>query len=842
MRALLSDVQATNGRDKGGGASEVPMKARAPHPITPPPVRGSDSPPDARALFERAPVPLWIEDYSPVTRHLTRLRQQGVENIRSWMDTESGAFDEMAAMLRVVDCNEAAVRMFGAQSREELLLRIEETYLPETHLALREKLIALFEGRSEARIEVPYRRLDGTRMQLLVGLSLPKPGEPLDMVVVSTVDITARVRAEGQLEISEQRLELALWAADLAIWDWDIPSARSFLSPRGSQILGYEPGEIESTIAAWKSLVHPDDLARVNAALEAHLYGCTPYYQCEHRLQTKSGGWRWVLNSGRVHERADDGSPIRASGIYVDITSQKRAAETVQRGERRFREMIQHAPIGMVLFDHEGAIEQVNPALCRMLGYMEREFSELTLRDLTHREDWDAGIAAINRAISDPDAVQVSERRLIRKQGEELWARLTLFGIDLEGEEQRGILAHVEDITGLRLAEEERLALRRKQEKSQRLESLGVLAGGIAHDFNNLLVGILGNAQLAQMKLAEDHAALANVRYIETAANQAADLTSQMLAYSGGGRFVLEPIDIGELIRNMQELLEVPTKQVRGFDLGLADRLPRFEADKTQVRQLLLALVTNAAEAIDDAGGRVSITTGCGVADRTYLGDTYIDDDLPAGHYVWIEVIDDGPGMEEETRSRMFEPFFTTKRPGRGLGLAAVLGIVRSHRGAIRVDSTPGRGTRVRVLFPAVKERERSEAEAGQPEEGPAAPPTVLVVDDEPAVRSVARESLESAGYRVLVAEEGGKALRMYDDERSNIDVVLLDLVMPGLSGLQVLGRLRQLNPEVRVVLMSGHNREPAMAHEGDRPAAFLRKPYTPADLVEMIAAELEEE
>jgi PAS domain S-box-containing protein len=817
------------------------MKARAPLPFTPPPVRASDSVNDARALFERAPVPLWIEDYSPVTRHLTRLRQQGVENIRTWLDTEPGAFDELAAMLRIVDCNSAAVRLFGAHSREELLLRIHETYLPETHLALREKLIALFEGRTEARIEVPYRRLDGNRIQLLVGLSLPQPGEPLDMVVVSTVDITARVRAEGALEISEQRLELALWAADLAIWDWDIPSAQSFLSARGFEMLGYEQGEIQSTIAAWKSLVHPEDLARVNAALEAHLYGCTPFYQCEHRLLTKSGGWCWVLNSGRVHERAEDGSPVRASGIYLDITAQKRTAATVERGQRRFREMIQHAPIGMVLFDHEGSIQQVNPALCEMLGYMEREFEALTLRDVTHRDDWDAGIVAINRAVSDPNTVQVSQRRLIRKPGEELWTRMTLFGIDLEGEEQRGILAHVEDITGLRVAEEERLALRRKREKSQRLESLGVLAGGIAHDFNNLLVGILGNAQLAQNKLSSEHAALANVRYIESAANQAADLTSQMLAYSGGGRFVLEPIDIGELIRNMHELLEVPTKQLRGFDLRLADRLPHFEADKSQIRQLLLALVTNAAEAIGDEGGRVSITTGSGVADRAYLGSTYIDDDLPAGHYVWLEVIDDGPGVDGDTRARMFEPFFTTKRPGRGLGLAAVLGIVRSHRGAVRVDSKPGHGTRVRVLFPAVKDREARQSEAGRPEEGPAAPRTVLVVDDEPGVRGVARESLELAGYRVLVAEEGGKALRMYDDADQDIDIVLLDLVMPGLSGLQVLGRLRQLDPEVRVVLMSGHNREPAMAHEGERPAAFLRKPYTPQDLTAIIAAQLEE-
>jgi signal transduction histidine kinase len=398
-----------------------------------------------------------------------------------------------------------------------------------------------------------------------------------------------------------------------------------------------------------------------------------------------------------------------------------------------------------------------------------------------------------------------------------------------------------DEIVERELAEEERRRVQVKLLHAQKLESLGVLAGGIAHDFNNLLVGILGNAGLALQDLPPDSPARETLRDIEAAALRAADLTYQLLAYAGKGQVVVEAIQLSHLVEEMGNLLATAvTKNAK-----LAYRFTRsrrvIQGDATQLRQIVMNLVTNASEAIGTSAGTITISTGVVQADRAYLADAHLGPGLPEGEYAYLEVLDSGHGMHVSTVARIFDPFFSTKFAGRGLGLAAVLGIVRTHRGAIKVQSAPGQGTTIRVLFPV-----SGAAPAPRPAESVSDPNvqlatrTVLVVDDEEQVRTVARRILSAKGFTVLLAGGGIEALTMVREARGAIDCVLLDLTMPDLPGADVLGELRRIRPDIKVIVSSGYSQESAAPQfAGSGPAAFIQKPYRPADLVNMVKAVL---
>ena len=366
-----------------------------------------------------------------------------------------------------------------------------------------------------------------------------------------------------------------------------------------------------------------------------------------------------------------------------------------------------------------------------------------------------------------------------------------------------GASAIARDITDRRRAEEQQRRLEEQLQQGQKLESLGVLAGGIAHDFNNLLVGILGNAELVLDGMPTDARERESIERIRRSANRAADLTKQMLAYSGKGRFVVEPLDLSARVREMSELLNTSMSKSVRLHKELAEDLPRIEADAAQMSQVIMNLITNASEAIGDGGGTVSLRTGVMEVDAGYLAGARVGADAPGGQYVYIEVCDSGCGMDEETAARIFEPFFTTKFTGRGLGLAAVLGIVRGHHGAIKVESSPGQGTAIRVMFPVTGRTVRAHASSPRTSPTPNGAGTVLVVDDEEEVRSVARDILERDGFRVLLAEDGRVAQTVFREHAADIDVVLLDLTMPHAGGEATLDEIRRVRNDAAVVVSS---------------------------------------
>lgn len=398
------------------------------------------------------------------------------------------------------------------------------------------------------------------------------------------------------------------------------------------------------------------------------------------------------------------------------------------------------------------------------------------------------------------------------------------------------LLGISEDITERKLEQERQKAFERKLQETQKLESLGVLAGGIAHDFNNLLVSILGNIGLVLVDLEQDSPVREPVEQIKVAAQRAADLTRQMLAYSGKGRFVMQRINLNSVITEITQLLHVSISKNAQLKFNLMQNLPPIEGDVTQVRQVLMNLIVNASDAIGERQGTISLTTGTLDADHDYLSGSFMAPELPEGLYAFVEVADDGVGMDRETQAKIFDPFFTTKFTGRGLGLAAVLGIVRGHGGAIKVYSESGQGSVFRVLFP-VKDLSHESEKASSDKLQAKGNGTVLVIDDEEVVRNVTKRMLARLGYTPLLADDGPSGVETYRANKDDIVCVLLDMTMPRMSGEETLNHLKRINPQVRVLLMSGYSEQEAgNRFNGKGVNAFMQKPYTPQDLQEKLS------
>jgi two-component system cell cycle sensor histidine kinase/response regulator CckA len=362
--------------------------------------------------------------------------------------------------------------------------------------------------------------------------------------------------------------------------------------------------------------------------------------------------------------------------------------------------------------------------------------------------------------------------------------------------------------------------------ETQKLESLGVLAGGIAHDFNNIVMTILGNADLAERGLSPDSPARENLHEITQSAKRAANLCQQLLAYSGKGRFEKRTLDLNAVITEMEQMLKLSISKKAAIRFTLSPSIPLLEADLSQIQQVVMNLVINASEAITTANGVITVSTGSQQCDHAYLREMWSGEPLPEGLYDFIEVADNGCGMDDTVRARIFEPFFTTKVKGRGLGLAAVMGLVRGHRGAIKVYSEPGRGTTFKLLFPAaaVPDYSGQRAEEGGKWRGSG---TVLLVDDDESVRKVGRRMLEALGFSVLLANDGREAVEVFRARQRDISCIILDLTMPVMDGGDAFRELQGINPGVVVLLSSGYNEQETMEQfEGSGLAGFIQKPY----------------
>ena len=527
---------------------------------------------------------------------------------------------------------------------------------------------------------------------------------------------------------------------------------------------------------------------------------------------------------------------------YNSITRRKKADKTLGKREKLLGKILEILPVGLWIADKNGKLNYGNSAGIRIWGTGNKAGTEdyglfrakrLPSGEEIRTDDW-ALYHTINEGVTIRD-------ELLEIEGFDGVKRIILNHtapvLDDEGNIDGAIVVN-QDITDVKKMEEDRVIFERQIQQTQKLESLGVLAGGIAHDFNNILMAVLGHSELALDELSSMSPARRSIKEIETAARRAAELCRQMLAYSGKASFFLERVDLREMIEEMVHLLKTSISKKAILNLDLEKGLPQIMADPAQIRQIVMNLIINASDAIGQRSGVITISLGAVKCDVDYLSRTDLFKELAPGYYVYFEVADTGCGMGKETLEHIFEPFFTTKFAGRGLGLAAVLGIVRAHKGAIKVYSEKDRGTTFKVLFPALESSSMNDnSDPGKDIAGWKGSGTVLIADDEESLRALGSSMLEHLGFKVIAAADGKEAVDLYASYPEKIDLVILDLTMPHMDGSQAFSELKRINPEVSVIIASGYNKDDVGARfAGKNLAGVLQKPYSMSKLKELLS------
>ena len=506
-----------------------------------------------------------------------------------------------------------------------------------------------------------------------------------------------------------------------------------------------------------------------------------------------------------------------------------RQRSALRETEERLRMVIASAPMLMIAVDAEARILFSDGLELARIGVRAGENVGKSFID-THPQALQIH-ANIRRALAGESFSSVHEFR-----GQIFETRMRPM-IDDSGK-IAGAIGVATNVTQRVEAEAEREKLQAQMLQAQKLESLGVLAGGIAHDFNNLLTGILGNASVALLELDSSAPAREAIQDVLNAARRAAALARQLLTYSGKGHREVGAVDLPTQVREIAKLVEASVSKKVVLSVDVAEDVPAIDADTTQLQQIVMNLVLNAAESIGDGCGTVRVSTGVEDLDGHAAPDLLSADPIAPGRYVYVDVSDDGSGMDEATKVKIFDPFFTTKATGRGLGLAAVVGIMRAHAGAIRITSQLGAGSAFRAYFPASKRRASiaPDVEADMFHGSG----VVLVIDDEPHVRTVARRMLEWFGFEVIEASGGRDGIEKYRERSADIALVLLDMMMPELDGEDVFRELRAIRPDARVLLSSGYTEEEARERfRSEGLAGVVEKPYTTAQLAARIAKAL---
>ncbi|MFH0783059.1 MAG: CHASE domain-containing protein [Pseudomonadota bacterium] len=522
------------------------------------------------------------------------------------------------------------------------------------------------------------------------------------------------------------------------------------------------------------------------------------------------------------------------AGFTIDITERKQAELALRYAISLTDATLESTADGILIINRDGKIARWNQKFVD-LWHIPQHLLDTTVTDpvlphvaaqLQRPEEFLAKVMKLNDhpEESSVDTLHLADGRVFERYsqpqrvGEEIFGRFWSF----------------RDITARIHAEAEQQHMEKQLLHAQKLESLGVLAGGIAHDFNNILTAIIGNADLALMHINKESPATENLHRIEKAAFRAADLAKQMLAYSGKGKFVVESINLNLLLEEMLHMLEVSISKKAQLRLNLHQPLPLVEADATQLRQIIMNLVINASEAIGDKNGVIAISSGCLQCDSSSLQDVWLHEDITSGFYVSLEITDTGCGMDKDTQARIFDPFFTTKFTGRGLGMAAVLGIIKGHKGAIKIYSEPDRGSTFRILLPATGKPAHS-LDPHDLIDTWHGSGTVLLVDDEDTVLDIGSEMLRELGFTPITASDGQVAIDIFNT-RDDIRFVILDLTMPRMDGEQCFRELRQLQPDMKIMMSSGYSEhEVSMKFVGKGLTGFVQKPYTLSTLKEAI-------
>ncbi len=727
---------------------------------------------------------------------------------------------------RFVFCNATYAEMTGFSVEEVLSLSLSEleTKLnPDDRAFLKKRRQDRAAGKPVSpRFEFRGIKKDGTEIWMEAHSSLIEyNGKPAQQIAV--IDITERKRAEALAMESRERLQLALEAAGMVTWDLNNLTGDVMEDGSWLQNLGYQLGEIEPNLQSLNTLMHPDDLPEMERAASDHLKGKTERYEVEYRIRNKSGSWIWVMDRGKLVSRDSSGKPLRTMGVHLNITEHKHAEEKLRSALDWQKTLFEGSRDAIMLSDSDSMIVDVNAAAVALTGYSKEELLRMRGSDLNRETDLPKFEAIRNRILAGEDLL--GEAAIFAKDGRKL---------DVEFGHQRVIVGGklyihtiARDITARKQLEAQFL-------QAQKMEAIGVLAGGVAHDFNNMLNVINGYTEVMLEDLASDDPMRKDVEQVRDAGQRAATLTTQLLAF--GRKQILQPkiLNLNDVVTGMHTMLRRLIRENIDLSIIAQPDLGLISADPGQIQQILMNLSVNARDAMLE-GGKLSIETA-----NAYLDEEYVQDHpaIQAGPYIMLAISDNGIGMDETTKSHLFEPFFTTKGQGKGtgLGLSTVYGIVKQSNAFIWVYSEPGQGTTFKIYFPRIEGESPEKIEGSNSESGTQGIETVLITEDEFSVRALAARILRARGYAVLEASNGKEALRIAGEYAGEIQLVLTDVIMPGMSGKDLVSKLKATRPGIKAFYISGYT-DNAIVHHGilDPGIAFLQKPFTAENLARKV-------
>ncbi len=685
------------------------------------------------------------------------------------------------------------------------------------------------------KAELRYRHKDGSWRNLEVsGVNL-LDNPAVNGIVMTSHDVTDRKRAEEALRRSEERFRALVESTSDWVWEVDAGGVYTYASPKVKDLLGYEPEEIIGKRPF--DLMLPADAERVALQFAAIAESKKPFARLMN-VNLHKDGRSVVLETSGVPLLDAEGRLLGFRGIDRDITDRTQAEEALAESEQKFRLLAEQALMGIMILQDD-KVKYVNGAMADIIGSTVEDLSRHGLVDILEYVHPDDRAFVMEQArkkqAGEADVVTHYTYHGLRRSGEDAWIELYSKTVVYEG--KSADLVTIIDVTERHRAEEERSRLEEQLRHTQKMEAVGTLAGGIAHDFSNLLTGILGYAQVLKLKGEPGDDVVAAADVIERAATRAGELTTQLLDFARKGKLQNVPVDMHRVMGDVLAILS------RTIDkrIDMAQRLradpPLVTGDPSQLEQVVMNLAVNACDAMRD-GGRLTLETSTVDLDEERCG---AHAGISPGSYLVVSVADTGVGIPDEIRDRIFEPFFTTKELGRGtgMGLAMVYGIVKSHGGSIEIDSEAGSGTTFRVYLPLAKDAALREI----PEPTKAlvyGTGRILVVDDEESVRKSVESTLSLLGYDVVAAHDGMAAVEFYKDHVGEVDLVVLDLVMPIMDGRECFKRLKELDPGVKALLATGRAPDGDARELLDKGVlGFIKKPFTIAELSEAVAKTL---
>ncbi len=691
--------------------------------------------------------------------------------------------------------------LFAKETQESVPLRYD---LLDRGEDVRSERMLLRKDGVQVPVEMNTRRIPDGRYQTLVR------------------DISERRTAVDALRASEERYRLVFEGSSIGIFHFDT-EGRILLC---NEAFARQMGVSRERLVGFDMSANLRN-EEVLDALGVAMRGGRGHYAGEYTSVTGEKTSYLRLETSGVF--SSDGHPVGAMGIVEDLTAQRAAEQELARAQSILKAALDQTSAGILITSADsGRIELANRAAEEIL-MQDREGLSRIFSNATAWNEWSCRRAdgslcpladvPVLRAMTHGETASNIEFRLSRTDASERWVSVSASPVMDDSGRIVASVSVIADVTERKRVEE---ALR----QAQKLESLGVLAGGIAHDFNNLLTAILGNLNLAQLVVSPESPAQPYLDAVEKIVLKAAELTRQMLAYSGKGRFVIRSHDLNTVVREMAHLLGVSISKKATLRLELDPEIIPFEADAAQIQQVILNLVTNASDAIGDRDGAITIATRVAVLAPETIAATFPGQQLRPGRFVVLEVSDTGCGITPEVMDRLFDPFFTTKVQGRGLGLSALLGILRGHHAGYEIRSEPGRGTTFTLYFPAG---------SGSVEDSPPLPArapsrlrgTILLVDDESAILSTISPALEHFGFNVMTARDGMEAVEVFRRDPHAVDLVLMDVTMPRMDGRQAFRALRELRADTPVILSSGyHELESVQKLREEGLAGFIQKPY----------------